>query len=140
MQTRSMHEIVRDQKPLTLPPSATVKKACQAMHARRVGAVLVIEHGDRLAGIFTGRDAVRLLAEGLDAAHTKLAAVMTRNPVTIAPDQNALEALRLLGDCGFRHLPVVKDGHVVGIVSRYDFRAMEQARMDEETGYFEILR
>lgn len=140
MQTRSMHEIVRDQKPLTLPPSATVKKACQAMHARRVGAVLVIEHGDRLAGIFTGRDAVRLLAEGLDAAHTKLATVMTRNPVTIAPDQNALEALRLLGDCGFRHLPVVKDGHVVGIVSRYDFRAMEQARMDEETGYFEILR
>jgi CBS domain-containing protein len=140
MQTRSMHEIVRNQKPLTLPPTATVKKACEAMHARRVGAVLVVEHGDRLAGIFTGRDAVRLLAEGVDAAHTKLAAVMTRNPVTIAPEQNAIEALRLLGDCGFRHLPVVQDGHVVGIVSRYDFRAMEQGRMDEETGYFEVLR
>lgn len=140
MQTRAMYELVRDQKPLTLPPSATVKKACEAMHARRVGAVLVVEHGDRLAGIFTGRDAVRLLAEGLDAAHTKLATVMTRNPVTIPPDQNAIEALRLLGDCGFRHLPVVRDGHLVGIVSRYDFRAMEHARMDEESGYFEILR
>jgi CBS domain-containing protein len=140
MRTRSMHEIVRDQKPLTLPPTATVKKACEAMHARRVGAVLVVEHGDRLVGIFTGRDAVRLLAEGLDAAHTRLATVMTRNPVTIAPEQTAIEALRLLGDCGFRHLPVVKDGRVVGIVSRYDFRAMEQARMDEETGYFEVLR
>lgn len=137
---RTMHEIVRDQNPLMLPPSATVKKACEAMHARRVGAVLVVEHGDRLVGIFTGRDAVRLLAEGLDAAHTRLAAVMTRDPVTVAPEQTAIEALRLMNDGGFRHLPVVKDGRVVGIVSRYDFRAMEQARMDEETGYFEVLR
>jgi CBS domain-containing protein len=51
-----------------------------------------------------------------------------------------MDALRLLGDCGFRHLPICRDGRVCGIVSRYDFRAREHARMDEETGFFEVLR
>ncbi|MBX6744871.1 MAG: CBS domain-containing protein [Acetobacteraceae bacterium] len=140
MQDRTMAEIVRDQHPLMLGPEATVAEACAAMHRRRVGAVLVVEAGDRLAGIFTGRDAVRCLAEGCDAAHTRLEQVMTRNPITLAPDQHAMEALRLLDNCGFRHLPICRDGRIYGIVSRYDFRAKEHARLDEETGFFEILR
>lgn len=140
MRERTMAEIVRDQRPLMMGPDATVAEACAAMHQRRVGAVLVVEEGDRLVGIFTGRDAVRCLAEGCDAAHTRLRQVMTRNPVTLAPEQSAMDALRLLDNCGFRHLPVCRDGRVCGIVSRYDFRAQEHARLDEETGFFEILR
>jgi len=140
MHERSMGEIVRNQDPLAMQPDATVKEACAAMHARRVGAVLVVEEGDRLAGIFTGRDAVRCLAEGRDAARTRLHQVMTPDPVTLTPDQRAMDALRILGDGGFRHLPVCRDGRVRGIVSRYDFRAREHARLDEETGYFEMLR
>lgn len=140
MRERTMGEMVRDQRPLTLGPDATVAEACAAMHQRRVGAVLVVEQGDRLAGIFTGRDAVRCLADGLDAKHTKLSQVMTKGCVTLAPDQHAMDALRMLSDCGFRHLPICRDGRVVGIVSRYDFRAREQMRMDEETGFFEMLR
>jgi len=135
-----MAEIVRDQRPLAMGPNATVAEACATMHKRRVGAVLVVEQGDRLVGIFTGRDAVRCLAEGCDAAHTPLARVMTRNPVTLAPDQHAIGALRLFNDGGFRHLPICRDGRVCGIVSRYDFRAMEHARLDEETRFFEVLR
>lgn len=140
MRDRTMAEIVRDQRPLTMGPDATVAEACAAMHARRVGAVLVVEAGDRLAGIFTGRDAVRCLAEGLDAKHTRLGAVMTKGCVTLTPEQHAMDALRLLGDCGFRHLPICRDGRVVGVVSRYDFRAREHGRMDEESGFFEMLR
>ncbi len=140
MRERTMAEIIRTQHPLALPPETTVAEACEAMHRRRVGAVLVTEPGERLVGIFTGRDAVRCLARGLDAAHTPLRQVMTANPVTLAPDQPAMEALRLLDDCGFRHLPVCRDGKVCGIVSRYDFRAMEHARLDEESGFFEVLR
>ncbi|TCZ52615.1 CBS domain-containing protein [Roseicella aquatilis] len=140
MQDRAMAEIVRDQRPLVLGPEATVAEACAAMHRRRVGAVLVIEEGDRLVGIFTGRDAVRCLAEGCDAARTPLHRVMTRDPVTLAPDQHALDALRLFSDGGFRHLPICRDGRVCGIVSRYDFRAMEHARLDDETRFFETLR
>jgi CBS domain-containing protein len=135
-----MGEIVRDQKPLMLAPGTSVAAACAAMHARRVGAVLVVDDGQRLQGIFTGRDAVRLLAEGLDAKATRLEAVMTRNPTTLGPAARAMDALMLLADCGFRHVPIVQEGRVVGIVSRYDFRAQEQARMDDATGFMEAMR
>ena len=140
MRERTMADIIRDQRPLSMRADATVAEACAAMHARRVGAVLVTDPGGQLAGIFTGRDAVRCLAQGCDARHTRLRETMTAKPVTLRPDQSAMEALRLLDDCGFRHLPVCRDGKVVGIVSRYDFRAMEQARLDQETGFFELLR
>jgi CBS domain-containing protein len=140
MPQRTLGEIVRDQTPLILGPAATVADACAAMHARRVGAVLVAQDDRRLVGIFTGRDAVRLLAEGLDARATHVDAVMTRDPTTLAPGATAVDALRLMQDGGFRHLPVVADGHVAGIVSRYDFRARDHARIDEETGFMEALR
>ena len=61
---REMAEIIRNQKPLTLPPTATVQEACKHMHERKVGAVLVTNPKGELVGIFTGRDAVRVLAEG----------------------------------------------------------------------------
>ena len=140
MPQRTMGEIIRDQKPLTLPPAATVSQACAAMYARRVGAVLVVDGEHHLLGIFTGRDAVRLLAEGADAKKTPVEAVMTKNPSVLGPKATAMEALLLLNDAGFRHLPVVDGGRVVGIVSRYDFRAKEQARFDEETGFMEMMR
>ncbi len=140
MPQRTMGEIVRDQKPLTLPPAATVAQACGAMYARKVGAVLVVDEQHHLVGIFTGRDAVRLLAEGLDAASTRVDAVMTKDPRTLGPRASAMDALLLLNDCGFRHVPIVDGGRVVGIVSRYDFRAKEQARFDDETGFMEMLR
>ena len=140
MPQRTMGEIVRDQKPLVLGPDATVSEACGAMYARRVGAVLVTDADRRLLGIFTGRDAVRLLAEGLDAKATRVDAVMTRNPTTLGPRASAMDALLLLNDCGFRHVPIADGGRVVGIVSRYDFRAREQARMDDESGFMEMMR
>lgn len=140
MAQRIMGDIIRDQTPLILGPDATVAQACAAMHARRVGAVLVGDGDSRLLGIFTGRDAVRLLAEGLDAKATRLDAVMTREPTCLGPEGRAMDALLLLQDGGFRHLPVVREGRIVGIVSRYDFRAQEQGRLDEATGFLEALR
>ena len=135
-----MADIVRNQDPVTLPPSATVREACQSMRDRRVGAVLVTE-GDRcLVGIFTGRDAVhRVLAEGRSAADTTLVEVMTREPETMPPGKIAIEALRLMEDGRYRHLPIVEDGKVVGIVSRFDFSGMELDRLDEETGLWERI-
>ncbi|WP_137124840.1 cyclic nucleotide-binding/CBS domain-containing protein [Roseomonas sp. HF4] len=140
MPQRTLGEIVRDQTPLTMPPEATVAAACRAMYERKVGAVLVTDPDRRLRGIFTGRDAVRLLAEGLDAKATPLAEVMTKDPTTLDPKATAMDALLMLNDCGFRHLPIVRDGRVAGIVSRYDFRAKEQARLDDETGFMEMMR
>lgn len=137
---RQMSEIVRRQKPTTLTPCDTVQDACQQMQARRIGAVVVTDEQEHLLGIFTGRDAVRVLAEAKDPARTTLENVMTRNPDTLAPGQTAIEALRLMQDGGFRHVPVVSEwGKLVGVVSRFDFRGLEQDRLDEETGYWERI-
>jgi CBS domain-containing protein len=137
---RKMAEIVRNQDPVTLPPSATVREACQRMRERRVGAVLVTEGDRRLVGIFTGRDAVhRVLAEGKSAVRTTLAEVMTPNPDTMPPGKMAIEALRLMEDRRCRHLPIIEDGKIVGIVSRFDFSGIELDRLDEETGLWERI-
>ena len=133
-----LSDIIRDQDPLILPPEMTVRHACQMMHQRRVGAVLVAKGDGRLLGIFTGRDAVcRIAAAGKDAKTTTLADVMTPKPATMSPGASAIDALRVMQDCGCRHVPIVEGGRVVGIVSRGDFRAVEHRRLDEETGLWE---
>ena len=132
MQDRKVSYIVRDQKPVILPERETVRQACRRMWRRRVGAVLVCATGQRLVGIFTGRDAVRVLAEGKDPAHTILADSMTRDPASVGPNCTAIEALRTMSDHGFRHLPVVDGGKVVGIVSRGDFKGFELDRLEED--------
>ena len=99
------------------PPEATVRKAAKLMERRNTGAVLVID-GDRLVGIFTERDVVfRVTARDLDARTTRLGDVMTPNPRIIGPAQTFGHALALMHEHRIRHLPVVEDGKVVGIVS-----------------------
>ncbi len=137
---RQMSDILSHQDPLTLTAATTVKHACQCMRDRRVGAVLVTDRDRRLLGIFTGRDAVcRVLAEGKDPAKTRLSEVMTPDPDTLPPRKSAIEALRVMQDGGYRHVPIVAEGKVVGVVSRGDFRGLEQARLDEETGLWERI-
>ena len=139
MSNRQMSEIVRNQKPFTLPPTATVQEACKGMYKHRVGATLVTDAKGHLAGIFTGRDAVRVLAAGKDGATTLLRTVMTRRPQTMPPGRTAIEALRLMRDGGFRHVPVVEADVLVGVVSHGDFRGLEHDRLDVETGYWERI-
>lgn len=139
MTIRRISYIVKDQEPVILGSRQTIQEACKRMAERRVGAVLVTDENDRLCGIFTGRDAVRALARAKDPASTALAEVMTPDPVTIGPERTAIDALRVLSDCGFRHLPVVSGGKIVGIVSRGDFKGMELDRLEEETALWERI-
>lgn len=139
MTNRSMSEILRNQKPLTMQPEATVQEACRQMDTRHVGAVLVTDPEGRLLGIFTGRDAVRCLARRKNLAELSLKDVMTRDPQTLPPGSTAIEALRLMRDGGFRHIPVVREQIVVGVISRGDFRGMELDRLDTETGIWERI-
>ena len=140
MTNRHMHEIITRRHPSTLPPEASVQHACQEMRNHRVGAILVTDRHGRLLGIFTGRDAIcRMLADGRDPKATRLRDAMTPNPECCAPHVTAIEALRLMRDCGCRHLPVVEGERLLGIVSRGDFKGLEQARLDEETGLWERL-
>lgn len=139
MTNRSVAFIIKDQDPLIMPSSQTVRHACERMNERRVGAVLVTGEKHRLVGIFTGRDAVRMLAQGKNAADTKLGMVMTRKPHTIGPECTAIEALRVMSDGGFRHLPIVADEKILGIVSRGDFKGLELDRLEEETHLWERI-
>ena len=140
MTNRKLAYIVKDQKPLVLAAHETVLHACRCMRERRAGSVLVIDDQQHLCGIFTGRGAVRTLAEGKDAAVTAPAQAMTPDPITITPDSRAIDALRTMGNGGFRHLPVVENERIWGIVSRGDFKGMEIDQLDEEDHLWECIR
>lgn len=138
---RTLSDVTFEQDPLVLPSVTPVDEACRHMSERRVGSVAVVDDSGRLVGIFTGRDAVgRVLARRRDPAVTRLADVMTRDPQALSPDQSAIEALQLMWDGGFRHLPLVKQGKVVGVVSRGDFRGVEFGRHEEERELWEHMR
>ena len=125
MTNRQLAYIVKDQRPLVLPVDELVRRACGRMCERHSGSVLVVDTRQRLIGIFTGRDAVRLLARAKDAGSIPLTQAMTRNPVTIAPKSRAVDALRAMAEGGFRHVPVTEDGIIKGVVSRGDLKGME---------------
>ncbi len=124
---------------LAVKPDTTVQETCKRMYARKVGAALVANDKGVLVGIFSGRDAVRVLSRGRDPSATLVRHAMTKSPETIGPRTTAPEALRLMRDGGFRHLPVVDDSNILGIVSRGDPCGTEQDRLNPETGIWEAI-
>jgi CBS domain-containing protein len=107
-------------KLVTASPETTVSKAAKLMAKRKVGAVMVVEER-RLVGIFTERDAVfRVIAPGRDSQTTRLADVMTTAPKTVDPDKSFGYALLMMHENGFRHVPVIEDGRLIGVVSARD--------------------
>lgn len=117
MYSMRVKSVMERGKRLVAPPETTVAKAAKLMARKNVGAIMVVE-GKRLVGIFTERDTVfRVVAEGRDVATTTIGEVMTREPITVGPDEIFGRALLLMHDNGFRHVPVVDNGEPVGIVS-----------------------
>ena len=109
--------VVQRDKVVSAPPEASVEAAALLMAERKVGAVLVVE-GKRLVGIFTERDAVfRVIATGRDPRVTRLSEVMTRDPMTVAPDDSFGYAMLAMHENGFRHMPVIENGEAIGVVS-----------------------
>jgi len=103
---------------LTVDPSAPVTDVAKRMVAKDVGAVLVFEEG-AICGILTERDVLRAVADGLDDA-TLVRDRMTANPETLDADDTTEHAAVLMIHGGFRHLPVVEQGEVVGVLSIRD--------------------
>ncbi|WP_182908040.1 CBS domain-containing protein [Microbispora sp. H13382] len=113
-------EEVMTRDPVTLPEEAPVVKAAKLMRDRGIGDVLVVGDG-RLRGLVTDRDiVVRAVAEGRDLATTPLATLCTSDVVTVGPDQDVAEAARLMREKDVQQLPVVVDGHPVGVVALAD--------------------
>jgi CBS domain-containing protein len=117
---RKIRDVIKHQTVITLPPQTPVREAAQLMHKHRIGAVVVVE-GGRLAGIFTERDGLfRVLAEGRDPDNTPLADVMTSTVTTIGSEKSLLNAMHVMQENSFRHLPVVDSGVPKGMLSIRD--------------------
>jgi CBS domain-containing protein len=101
----------------TVPSSDTVAGAVRVMNEKKIGSVLVVE-GGRLVGIFTERDVLsRVVADGLDPRTTPVTAVMTSRLVTITPEMTLGDVMGIFTHKRCRHLPVVADGELLGLIS-----------------------
>ncbi len=101
----------------TIEPDATVLDALRLMAEKDVGALIIMD-GDTLTGIFSERDYARKIAlQGKSSRTTPVWAVMTDDVVCVSPDLAADKCMAIMTDKRIRHLPVLDDGRVVGIIS-----------------------
>jgi CBS domain-containing protein len=122
----------------TVTPGTTVGQVLQQLSTRRIGAVLVIDRLDRVAGIVSERDIVHALAtHGAPALELAASEVMTRNVVTCDPDDSIDHVMESMTQGRFRHLPVVQRGELLGLVSIGD---VVKARIAETQHEAEALR
>ena len=129
---RLIREVMKRREPVTARPDETVQAAAERMAAEACGTVLVLEGGE-LRGIFTERDLLtRVVAPSLDPRATTLEAVMTPDPDTIESTETAREAVRRMDAFGYRHLAVVEEGRLVGVISHRDLPIETLARMQPE--------
>jgi len=106
-----------------IAPSATVYDAVSQMAQRSVGALPVVADGE-LVGIITERDYARkVILQGRSSPHTLVREIMTSSPVTVTPEFTVQQCLRIMSLRRFRHLPVVQDGNLCGIISIGDLVA-----------------
>ncbi len=104
---------------LVCGPGLELTRAAQTLHDSGIGSLGVVDNG-RLVGIFTERDLVRAVADEVDLSVTTVAAYMTPDPDDLAPDVAPIEAARWILATGYRHLPVVEDGKLLGMISIKD--------------------
>jgi CBS domain-containing protein len=107
---------VMTKDPATLKPDATCVEAAKLMKREDCGSLPIVE-GDRLVGIVTDRDiVVRCLASDKDARVTRVSDMMSPDPITIGPDEDARRAQQIMAEHQVRRIPVTDDGRLVGLV------------------------
>jgi CBS domain-containing protein len=102
---------------LAVDPTASIGEAAEKMMDAGVGAVVVMEDMVRLVGIVTERDILRAVAQRARAAEARVRQWMTESVITIEPETTVEEAAKMMFERNFRHLPVARDGRLLGIVS-----------------------
>jgi CBS domain-containing protein len=114
---------------VTVSPATRLGDAARRMVEADVGAAMVVDTDGELAGVITERDLMRCVSEGTDPS-TPVEQRMTRHVLTASPDTAIPEAMALMVDGHFRHLPIVnEDGHVVGVISMRDLMAYTSLRL-----------
>lgn len=104
---------------ITDSTTGTLRSAAEQMWKQQTGSLVIVD-GSVIAGIITERDVMRAVGRGADPDSEPIADVMTRNVITVEPDTHVREAARLMAQHWIRHLPIVEDGKLVGILSQRD--------------------
>jgi CBS domain-containing protein len=132
MKMKIVPDVIGRQNLILVSPEISVREAARLMATNKIGAIMIGE-GTTLNGIFTERDlAFKVVATSRDPDKVKLAEVMTAKPDTIGPDATAQDALEKMTKRGYRHLPVVEGGKLLGIVSIRDIYAAVLREAEEE--------
>lgn len=135
---RTVHRLLQEKgrSIFWVTPEATVYTAIEQMATRGVGALLVMD-GDHLAGVVSERDyARRVILEGRRSSDTRVEEIMTREVVCVSPDRNVEECMALMTDRKIRHLPVVENGQVIGVISIGD---VVRAALDDRDFHIQQL-
>ena len=121
---------------VSIGPEATVLDATKKMKRLKIGAILVM-HGEELVGILSERDILnRVVAEEENPAEIKVHSVMTKDVVVIEPYRTVRDAMQIITKKHLRNLPVVKDGHLIGMLSGGD---LTRSIVAEEEDYIDTL-
>ena len=122
MAERTVFQSMSNKHVVRVPPQASIRDAACVMSKANCGSVLVMEPPDTILGILTERDLMtRVLAKGLDADGTAVRDVMTPKPICVLPETPVSEAVVIMIERGFRHLPVVTaQQRVLGVFSVRD--------------------
>jgi CBS domain-containing protein len=118
---KQIGEVIEGRPLFHVDPTETVRQVARTMSERNIGCIAVIDDDGRLVGIFSERDVLtRIVAEGRNPDDTLVSNVMTKEIIVADPSDNVNDALQKMRDRNFRHLPVVKSGHLIGMISIRD--------------------
>ena len=132
MQSKIIPGIVKNQNVKAIGKGISVQKAAAEMANSKIACLLVVED-NKLVGIFSERDiTAKVVALGLDPNQISVGSVMTPNPDVIGPDNTAKEALAMMQSRGYRHLPIVSNDKILGILSIRDLFSAVKVSLEED--------
>lgn len=122
MSERTVFQSMSQRHVVSLGPAASVHEAACVMTKAGCGSVLIVDHAAHMLGILTERDLMtRVLAKAVDPAKTAVAEVMTKSPRCVPPETRVTDAILIMIERGFRHLPIVAEGNrILGVFSVRD--------------------
>ena len=133
MDKKIVPDVINNQTIWSTSKDASVFEAAQLMSEKKIGGVLVVSEPYKLVGIVTERDlTTKVIAKNLDPKKTRVEEIMTTNLHTIGPKDSPRSALRKMKRLGFRHLPVIDQSRIVGIVSIRDLYSFVQKELKKD--------
>jgi len=132
MMRKIVPDVISGQTLHTVSPDQTARHAAEVMKQNKIAAVMVTEN-NKLIGIITERDITcRIVAAGVDPNSAAARDIMTANPDTLHPDDSASQAIKMMSERSYRHLPVTDGDSIVGMVSVRDLYAIYNMELKEE--------